>query len=1002
MSKFFGRQKLLLVLTVAACMLMSGVGEAATVRFVGVPSGVNNGLLTTGQGTSAATVNVYFQRGMTNFSALEVGVVVDGSGFTNNVTPLVTTDSSSFSNQKWEQGNTIMLSSLDGKGAFAPNWLTLKRKATSGAFTTAETVTFSFIEGVFPGPRTAIVNLTINPVPVDLPTAALSPVSLLMGTDYSGQNRVSVNFMGKDGKKVALGGMTLSLGSAPIAVNSAGSYVWDSATAVTVAPNVDSTGLLFATPQTGATTPKTPSTFSVKASTLNLPWDNNAIVGGIAAGTEFFSFNLGVGLGGAIALSSPGVNQFKVQQDAGNRTLKVTPTPSTINATGFKIAEADGSLPAASKTLNDLVITADPVTQTIKFSGTPSAVAPDTTYKVLWYVDAVNALSADLVVAIASADVYTAQLSSPLVDGLAQGVALLPGANDITVSLSPDVALSSLLISQDAAPFDGTQSWNGLVLSADIAAKKIVITGTPQGSGRQTFAVAAAVAAGVVSPSYLTFDVVVRDSLTSVTLDVVPKTLLLPVQLSADTKMDILATPASVDVFGTGAEISIGNTPTSSWNGLDIEPWVNVAHGTFWLRVTGKMTQPLVQEFNLKFINANGSTPTTTFTISGDIATQGSGGVFVAPGTPTLFDVDGSPLSKAQPGSFVEADYALKPGSGATIVAASIQAPGGAATTLSPLLDGTPQGDPGFLFDQVHNRLVVRNVPSVAGIYTITIYYELGGHIYTETATLKVGDTGEVPSTEALIRSVRITIGGTEHRGVFQPDGKTIVLELPEGTAITALSPRIVLSDGASIAPAGPYDFSRGGVTLTVTAEDGLTTKEYVLVVNLEDDGDVVTAKIVDSLASDAKATVVSNDDGSWNVDWRIRFDSSFDTTQLQSIASTVQELYHMHISYLDASGVETETPQPGGEYWLRIVGTANSRSALANVVLVRLSARKLSDLDLYVQDLNMLLREVPGGVPETEQPGKSGSSGGCDGGFAAAGLLVAAGAVLVVRQRKG
>ena len=987
------------------CLIGAALGEAATVRFVGPAAGVNSGLLTQGQGTSNARINAYFASGMTDFSSLRVRFVLDGSGFSNYPNVFVTRDNSSFASQRWEEDG-VMVGLLDGKGAFPPQTMTLKRKPTAGLFTAPETVTFTLMEGVFPGPRTGTASLTIVPVPIALPLAVVPPVSLLLGTDYSASNRVSVNFMGQDGKKVSLGGMTLSQGGTPVAVSSAGSYVWDSAAAVTVAPNLDSTALFFATPQAGAPSPKVSSVFQVGASTVNLPWDNNAAVAGIAAGTPLFSFNVDVHLGGTIALSAPGVNQFKELRDANNLTVYVAPTPSTVNLVDLKIADADGSNPEASKSLNNLLITADPATRSIKFSGIPSSSDAGILYKVLWYVNATDALSADLTVKIDTADVYTLRLSTTLIDGLAKGVALTPGANDIAVSFldggtaSPDIAASGLVVEPS--------TWNGLTFTPDAGAQKITVGGTPLQNGRQTFSVSADVTGAVVSPSYMTFDVVVHDSLASISLDVVPKVLVLPVLVSTDTKMDILPAPASVDAYATGAVISYGSTVAYSWNGLDIVPWANVAHSTFWLRVTGMMAQPLSQDFSVTFLNTTDAV-SADFVISGDVPTAGGSKVFADPNAPALFDLAGNPLTQADPGNFVEADYALKPGSGANVIGLSIRGPDGAVTVLEPILDGTSQGDPGFLFDPLHNRLAVRSVPLAAGIYTLTVYYELGGRLYTETATLRVGGDGggEVPSSEARILRMRLTVAGREYRGIFQADGKTIVMELPAGTDVTALSPSITLSVGASLSPTGPYDFSRGPVTVKVTAADGATANTYLLVVNLERDS-VVESAIVDPLPADARAVLTSSDRGIWHVDWRIRFNASFDAPQLEHLTVFVQDLSGVQVSYLDASGAEAGFAQSGAaEYWLKIAGTAASREALANVVLKRVCVRKVNDDTLYVQDLVMPLRDVPGGVPSEppveppEEPGRrGGGGGGCNAGFAAAGLLLAAGASATARRK--
>jgi hypothetical protein len=60
--------------------------------------------------------------------------------------------------------------------------------------------------------------------------------------------------------------------------------------------------------------------------------------------------------------------------------------------------------------------------------------------------------------------------------------------------------------------------------------------------------------------------------------------------------------------------------------------------------------------------------------------------------------------------------------------------------------------------------------------------------------------------------------------------GTTITYTYPEGTAATVLTPVITVSPGASVTPASGVAqnfFTEQGVTYTVTAEDGTTTKTY-------------------------------------------------------------------------------------------------------------------------------------------------------------------------------
>jgi hypothetical protein len=82
-------------------------------------------------------------------------------------------------------------------------------------------------------------------------------------------------------------------------------------------------------------------------------------------------------------------------------------------------------------------------------------------------------------------------------------------------------------------------------------------------------------------------------------------------------------------------------------------------------------------------------------------------------------------------------------------------------------------------------------------------------------------------STECDITS--FTISGIE----TSISGTTITLIVPEDADLTALTPTITVSEGATISPASgvEQDFS-SAVTYTVTAEDTTTTKTYTTAID--------------------------------------------------------------------------------------------------------------------------------------------------------------------------
>ena len=83
--------------------------------------------------------------------------------------------------------------------------------------------------------------------------------------------------------------------------------------------------------------------------------------------------------------------------------------------------------------------------------------------------------------------------------------------------------------------------------------------------------------------------------------------------------------------------------------------------------------------------------------------------------------------------------------------------------------------------------------------------------------------SNECDITSFTIAGVAATISGT-----------SITAELPAGTDVTALTPSIVTSTGATVDPTTAQDFS-SAVEYKVTAEDGVTTKTYTVTITVAD-----------------------------------------------------------------------------------------------------------------------------------------------------------------------
>ena len=92
------------------------------------------------------------------------------------------------------------------------------------------------------------------------------------------------------------------------------------------------------------------------------------------------------------------------------------------------------------------------------------------------------------------------------------------------------------------------------------------------------------------------------------------------------------------------------------------------------------------------------------------------------------------------------------------------------------------------------------------------------------------------PSTLATITDFTLSIDGLSADDIVYDLGTNITVAVPYGTSLIGVVPNITLSNGATISPASGEEitFVDGEPkTFTVTAEDGTTTKEYTVTVNV-------------------------------------------------------------------------------------------------------------------------------------------------------------------------
>ncbi|ASB48444.1 hypothetical protein [Alkalitalea saponilacus] len=100
---------------------------------------------------------------------------------------------------------------------------------------------------------------------------------------------------------------------------------------------------------------------------------------------------------------------------------------------------------------------------------------------------------------------------------------------------------------------------------------------------------------------------------------------------------------------------------------------------------------------------------------------------------------------------------------------------------------------------------------------------------------VRVGEMKIVPMSEDLELSdakeiLSAVVPGMESSDI-ESSAKLVTIKMPAGTDLTAIEPQFSISDGASILPDGPQDFSVGMVVYTVTAENGSTAEWSVSVI---------------------------------------------------------------------------------------------------------------------------------------------------------------------------
>lgn len=116
-----------------------------------------------------------------------------------------------------------------------------------------------------------------------------------------------------------------------------------------------------------------------------------------------------------------------------------------------------------------------------------------------------------------------------------------------------------------------------------------------------------------------------------------------------------------------------------------------------------------------------------------------------------------------------------------------------------------------------------RNGSKVYFIDTKTTYTYYGGSWYDSDGK----------RIESELKGATLKIGDDTYRGRITDTA--VVFVVPSGTVITALTPTMTASPGATVAPTTAQDFTTP-VTYTVTAEDATNETEYTVSVEVETD----------------------------------------------------------------------------------------------------------------------------------------------------------------------
>jgi Synergist-CTERM protein sorting domain-containing protein len=604
-------------------------GAGPTTVFAGVPANgqFNSGAMDASYiGTKSATVKLYYRAdkpAAVTLPMITAGFNVQGSGFGGYGRIGFALDAQT--SAPWLSNSSVPPDpEVQPDGSFiSPAYF---RRMSSEPY--AEERLHIYMRVVETGERIAgsELVLTVIPTPVSLPVT-LAPVTLYTAADYrylgeesdkgvaakivAGNNQFAVRDMSLAAKE---GGRTVSLENG---------NVWSPANGVTAASNVDGSSIVFRTSAAGGPTEVEPAeTFTISGTGVFVINDGFASVYGFERSTlqgtirretlEIASFSLQVLDGGSIEVGVSGPVSFQAGVGASS-AIAITSTPSNLEIADIQIANAGGADPSSSKELNGLVITVDPATGRVTFSGTPTSEAPETTYTIIATTSDGRTLTTDLTVAIAPGEVYRASFSPSSFGGdfdddspfWTAGSDVGSVSSTLTIRDSEGNPANDVPVTFTLQDKDGQEIgdvWNGLQIRADEATKTVTITGTPDKPLDERIYVQVTPAYGQVSPNPVSFKINV-DPDVDYTLTTDPQTLTLPVGESASVNIELFTSPVYPrDMIPRSLSIDGGDSAgpaTTEWNGLTITAMENLVTNKCWLAVTGEAQREETREFTI-------------------------------------------------------------------------------------------------------------------------------------------------------------------------------------------------------------------------------------------------------------------------------------------------------------------------------------------------------------------------------------------------------------------